>query len=194
MIQIKNITAILLAGGKSSRMGTDKGLIELNGESFMARIIAVVEPFVNKTMIVSNDPNHDVFNRKRVSDIIPDAGPLAGIFSGLFYSESDINLVISCDVPLINEAVLKALIDGYDPEMDVIQLQSQGKTIPLIALYKKHSMHQCLASLKKGERRLTKVVEQLKTKTIILDATLDPFVRNINTVDELKEIRHEIKD
>jgi len=194
MTQKKDITAILLAGGKSSRMGTDKGLIELNGASFMARIIRAVEPFVNKITIVSNDPNYDVFNLKRVSDIIPDAGPLAGIFSGLFYSESEVNLILSCDVPLINEAVIKILIDGYDPEMDVIQLQSQGKTIPLIALYKKHCMHRCLESLKKGERRLTKVVEQMNTKTIILDSSLEPLVRNINTVDELKEIRHELKD
>lgn len=194
MIQKKDITAILLAGGKSSRMGTDKGLIELNGASFMARIIRAVEPFVNKIVIVSNDPNYDVFNLKRVSDIIPDAGPLAGIFSGLFYSESEVNLVLSCDVPLINETVLKTLIDGYDPKMDVIQLQSQGKTMPLIALYKKHCMHACLESLKKGERRLTQVVEQMKTKTIILDSSLEPLVRNINTVNELKEIRHELKD
>ena len=194
MIQKKSITAIILAGGKSSRMGADKGLIDLNGRTFMARILKAVEPFVDKTMIVSNDSNYDVFPIKRVSDIILDAGPLAGIFSGLFYSESEVNLVLSCDVPLINEAVLNTLMEGYDAEGDVTQLQSRGKTMPLIALYKKQCMHPCLESLKKGERRLTKVVEQMKTKTIILDANLEPLVRNINTVDELKEIRHELEN
>lgn len=193
MIQKKNITAIVLAGGKSSRMGADKGFIDLDGSSFMARILQTVEPFVNRTMIVSNDPNYDVFKVKRVSDIILDAGPLAGIFSGLFYSESDVNLVLSCDIPLINEAVLKTLLAGYDSESDIVQLQSQGRTLPLIALYKKQCMHPCLEALKKGERRLTKVVEQLKTKTIVLDANLEPWVRNINTVEELKEIRHELE-
>lgn len=194
MIQKKDITAIVLAGGKSSRMGADKGFIDLNGTSFMTRILTTAKPFVNKTMIVSNDPNYDVFHIKRISDIIPNVGPLAGIFSGLFYSESEVNLVLSCDVPLINAAVLNTLMEGYDAESDVTQLQSEGKTIPLIALYKKHCMHPFLASLKKGERRLTKVVEQMKTKTIILDSNLEPFVRNINTADELKEIRHELKN
>ncbi|MEM7085309.1 MAG: molybdenum cofactor guanylyltransferase [Bacteroidota bacterium] len=193
MIQKKNISAIVLAGGKSSRMGVDKGFIDLNGQSFIARILKTVEPFVQQTLIVSNDPNYDVFKIKRVSDIITNSGPLAGIFSGLFYSESDVNLILSCDVPLINETVLHTLIEGYDPQNDVIQLQSKGKTMPLIALYKKQCMHTCLESLKKGERRLTKVVEQLKTKTIILDASLDPFVRNINTEKELKAIRHELE-
>jgi len=194
MIQKKDITAIVLAGGKSSRMGADKGFLELNGRSFMARIIETVEPLVNRIIVVSSDSNYDVFNKKRVADIIPNSGPLAGIFSGLFYSESEVNLVLSCDVPLINEAVLNTLIEGYDAESDVTQLQSRGKTMPLIALYKKHCMHPCLASLKMGERRLTKVVEQMKTKTIILDSNLEPLVRNINTVDELKEIRHEFKN
>jgi len=194
MIQKKDITAIVLAGGKSSRMGTDKGFIDLNGRSFMARIVETVEPFVNKIIIVSSDPNYDVFNKKRVVDIIPDSGPLAGIFSGLFYSESEVNLVLSCDVPLINDVVLNALIEGYDAESDVTQLQSNERTMPLIALYKKQCMHPCLEALKKGERRLTKVVEQLKTKTIALESSLTPLVRNINTVDELKEIRHELKN
>ena len=194
MIQKKDITAIVLAGGKSSRMGTDKGFIDLNGRSFMARIVETVEPFVNKIIIVSSDPNYDVFNKKRVVDIIPDSGPLAGIFSGLFYSESEVNLVLSCDVPLINDVVLNVLIEGYDTESDVTQLQSNERTMPLIALYKKQCMHPCLEALKKGERRLTKVVEQLKTKTIALESSLTPLVRNINTVDELKEIRHELKN
>jgi len=193
MIQNKNITAIILAGGKSSRMGADKGFMDLNGTSFMARILEAVKPFAYHTMIVSNDPNYDVFNVKRVADIIPDAGPLAGIFSGLFYTESDVNLVLSCDVPLINETVLKTLIEGYDLESEVTQLQSQGRTMPLIALYKKQCMHPCLEALKKGERRLTQVVSELKTKTIVLETNLEPWVRNINTVEELKEIRHELK-
>ena len=194
MIQKKDITAIVLAGGKSSRMGADKGFIDLNGSSFMARILENVTPMVHKTIIVSNDPSYDVFNVKRVSDIIPDSGPLAGIFTGLFYSESEVNLILSCDVPLINGTILNTLMEGYDAKSDVTQLQSQGKTMPLIALYKKQCMHPCLESLKKGERRLTTVVRQLKTKTIVLEANLEPLVRNINTLDELKAIRHELKN
>jgi len=193
MIQKKNITAIVLAGGKSSRMGADKGFIDLNGSSFMERILKTVEPCTQHKIIVSSNPKYDVFNAIRVSDIIPNAGPLAGLFSGLFYSESDVNLVLSCDVPLINIAVLNTLIDNYDPENDVTQVQSQGKSMPLIALYKKQCMHPCLEFLKKGERRLTEVVRQLKTKTIVLDSSLDPMVRNINTEDELKVIRHELE-
>jgi len=193
MIQKKDITAIVLAGGKSTRMGTDKGWIDINGATFMARIINTVRPLVSNIIIVSDDARYDQFGTKRVTDIIPDAGPLGGIFSGLFYSETAINLVLSCDVPLIHEAVITELLKGNDPEKDIVQLQSQGKTMPLIALYKKQCIHPILSSLKSGERRLTKVVSQLNTKTIVLDASLEKFVTNINTPEDLKLLQDELK-
>ena len=193
MGQIKDITGILLAGGKSSRMGSDKGFLKLNGATFMSLIIEAVQPLVNDIIIVSNNSEYDIFNLKRVDDIVKDAGPLAGLFTGLFYSETEYNLVLSCDVPLINNAVLDKLIEGLDSDTDVIQLQSQGKTMPLIALYKKQCMHQCLDQLKKGERRLRMAVEGLNTKTIALDPDLDPFVRNINTLSELTQLKNELE-
>ena len=193
MIQKKNITAILLAGGKSSRMGTDKGFVHLNGSPFASHIIEAVRPLVGQIMIVSTNTAYDVFKLKRVEDIIRDAGPLAGLFTALFYSETTYNLVLSCDIPLINGAVLNQLIEGFDPETDVTQIQSNGKTMPLIAIYKKECMHACLDQLKNGERRLQAAVATLKTKTITLDPELDPYVRNINTINELKEIRNELE-
>jgi molybdenum cofactor guanylyltransferase len=193
MIQKNNITGIVLAGGKSSRIGSDKGFLTLNDSTFMTHIIKAVKPFVDDIIIVSNNSDYDIFSLKRVEDIIEDAGPLAGLYSGLNESETEYNLVLSCDVPLINSAVLNKLIEGFDADKDVIQLKSKSKTMPLIALYKKHCMHQCLDLLQKGERRLRTAVEQLKTKTIQLDPDLDQYVRNINTLSELKELRSELE-
>lgn len=193
MIRKNDITGIVLAGGKSSRIGSDKGFLILNGSTFMSLIIKTVEPFVNDIIIVSNNSDYDVFKLKRVEDILEDAGPLAGLYSGLYESETEYNLVLSCDVPLINSVVLNKLIKGFDAEKDVIQLKSKNKTMPLIALYKRHCLHHCMDLLQKGERRLRTAVEQLNSKTIELDPDLDQYVRNINTVSELKKIRRELK-
>ncbi len=193
MINKSNITGIVLAGGKSTRMGNDKGLLNLNGVTFMSHIIETLKPLVNNIIIVSNNKNHDIFNLKRVEDIIKDAGPLAGLYTGLYHSNTENNLVLSCDVPLINTAVLNKLINGYDEKMDVIQLQSQDKTMPLIALYKKQCMHQCLTLLQKGERRLRFAVAQFNTKTIKLDSDLDYYIKNINTTQQLETLRNDLK-
>jgi molybdenum cofactor guanylyltransferase len=193
MINKNDITGIVLAGGKSSRIGSDKGFLSLNGTTFMSHIIKAIKPFVNDIIIVSNNSNYDVYKLQRVEDVIQDAGPLAGLYSGLYKSETEYNLVLSCDIPLVNGAVLIKLIEGFDAEKDVIQLKSKSKTMPLIAFYKKHCMHHCMELLQKGERRLRTAVEQLNTKTIQLDPELDPYVRNINTLSELKELRSELE-
>jgi len=193
MTHNKDITGIIIAGGKSSRMGTDKGFIELNGDSFMSRIIKALEPLVNDIIIVSNNADYDVFNLKRVEDIVADAGPLAGLYSGLYHSKTENNIVLSCDVPLINTTVLKTLTEDIKDDINVIQLEINNKTMPLIALYKKQCMHQCLELLKQGERRLRFAVSQFKTKTIILDQHLERYVKNINTINQLNALKNEVE-
>lgn len=188
---MKKITGIILAGGKSSRMGTDKGLITLNGKLFMQHCIDALKPLVNETIIVSNNADYDVFGLNRFEDTIENAGPLAGVFTGLKHSKTDYNLVLSCDVPLINSKILNKLMSAIDERFEVIQIESLGKTMPLIALYKKQCEHKFLELLNQGERRLQYAVGQLQTKNIVLKTDETIFVKNINTPKELNETKNE---
>ena len=120
MMDKQNTTGIILAGGKSIRMGSDKGFILYNDATFMSHVIAALQPFVSEIIIVSNHSEYDIFKLKRVKDKFEDAGPLAGLYSGLANSETENNLVLSCDVPLINNEILKVLVEGYDSEVDVV--------------------------------------------------------------------------
>lgn len=188
MINKSNITGIILAGGKSSRMGTDKGTLVLNKKTFIQHIIEAMEPLVNNIIIVSDNPNHSEFNIKRVEDSIKNAGPLAGIYSGLQHSKTDYNLVVSCDVPLITSKVLQELIKNYEEGFNVIQLESHLKSMPLTAIYKKTCLQLIKDLLDKGERRVRFAVSQLKTKTIKLDDEASSGLKNINTKEEFDAI------
>jgi molybdenum cofactor guanylyltransferase len=188
-----NITGIILAGGKSTRMGSDKGFMEIDGTSFMSRIINALTPFVKEIIIVSDNPNYDSFGLKRVEDIIKNSGPLAGLYTALEHSKTEDNLVLSCDVPLINHKVILELIQACDSEADIVQIKSGGRIMPLVAMYKKRCLGSCLRLLQNGERRLRSIQTDLITKTIDLKFDYAPYVRNINTIEELKEIRHEIE-
>lgn len=183
----KHITGIVLAGGKSKRMGSDKGFVLYNGKPFIQHSIDALEPLVSEIIIVSNNPEYDIFKKKRVADIIPDAGPLAGLYTGLHHSKTEDNLVLSCDVPLINTIVLKELIN-HSHEADIVQIESQDRKMPLIALYKKKCKDQCLSLLEQGERRLRVLVAQSNTKTIRLNKILEGYTKNVNTPIELKDI------
>jgi len=189
-----NITGIILAGGKSTRMGTDKGFVKFNNKTFIQHIIDTLQPLVNEIIIVSNNPNYDVFKLKRVDDIIENSGPIAGLYTGLHHSNTEYNLVLSCDTPLINQEIFKQLISHTNKDIEVIQIESEGKTMPLIALYHKKCENTCLKLLKSGERRLRFLIKQLKSKTIVLDATLGKYTANINSQSDLKNLNNEFED
>ena len=193
MIEEKNITGIVLAGGKSSRMGSDKGLLKIDDTTFIERIIEAMKPLVNQIIIVSNNPEYDQFGYTRIEDDIKDSGPLAGLYSGLKHSNSEFNLILSCDIPLIKTEMLKMLVEADYKNNEVTQIECNGKTMPLIAIYQKKCMHKCLELLQQGERRLRIAVNQMKTNTILIDTEFDVFVQNINTKEDVKTISHAIE-
>ncbi|ULC58496.1 molybdenum cofactor guanylyltransferase [Flaviramulus sp. BrNp1-15] len=190
MIDKKDITGIILAGGKSSRMGTDKGFLKLNKKHFVQYSIEALQPLVSDIIIVSDNSDYDAFGYKRVNDIVKHAGPVSGIYSGLEASKTEYNLVLSCDIPLINSKLLQTLIKGIDSSSDVIQIESNGKTMPLIALYKKQCKDTFYKLLESGERRLRIVVNNCHVKNISLDLEDDIYTKNINTKEELKQIEN----
>ncbi|TGV01484.1 molybdenum cofactor guanylyltransferase [Flavivirga rizhaonensis] len=194
MIDKKNITGIILAGGKSSRMGTDKGFLILNEKPFIQHSMDALKPLVSEIIIVSDNPDYDILGYKRVTDTIKDAGPVAGICSGLEASKTDYNLVLSCDIPLIKTGILDKLIVNTDADSDIIQIESNGKTMPLIALYKKQCSSIFSNLLKKDERRLRIAVNQCRVKNISLSYHDYKTTMNVNTKEELKQLEDAHKD
>ena len=188
MIDKKQITGIILSGGKSSRMGTDKGFLMYAGKSFIEHSIEALRSLVSNIIIVSNNEEYDVFGLKRIEDVIVNAGPLAGIYSGLKFSSTAYNLVLSCDIPLIKGQILERLINAIDVDAQVIQIESDGKSMPLIALYKKSCEHTFLKLLNEGERRLQFAVNRCHVKNVVLNKEEELFTQNINTQKELKAI------
>lgn len=188
MIEKKNITGIILAGGKSSRMGTDKGFLRLNNKPFVQYSIEALQPLVSEILIVSDNPKYDTFGLKRITDITKDAGPVAGIYSGLEASKTEVNLILSCDIPLITSEVLQKLIEAVDDASDIIQAESNGKTMPLIALYKRSVKDRFKSFLKQDERRLRIAIKGCIYKNVVLDEAFQNATLNVNTKEEFKHI------
>lgn len=191
MIIKKQITGIILSGGKSSRMGSDKGLLNLMGKPFVQYSIDALEPLVSEIIIVSNNKDYDAFGLKRINDEIENAGPLAGIYSGLKHSKTEYNLVLSCDIPLINPDILHLLVEAIDDTSEVIQIETQNKTMPLIALYKNCCASTFYKLLLNDERRLRFAVNQCKVKNVKLESENSIHTMNINTPEEYKMITND---
>lgn len=190
MIAKTKITGIILAGGKSSRMGTDKGLLFFDEKMFIQHIIDSITPLVSEICIVSSNPEYDQFGHNRVEDIIKNSGPIGGIHAGLSSSETEYSLILSCDVPLVTSELLKKLLTKENIEFDIVQFETNGNTIPLIALFKKQCRKKCQELLDQGEKRLRKLVSELHTRTISLPKEEHILVSNINTMKDLNEIKN----
>lgn len=191
MIAKEHITGIILAGGKSSRMGTDKGMVKVNGKPFIINILNALEPLVGQIIIVSDNKTYEQFGHKRINDVIANAGPLAGLYSGLAQSKTVFNLVLSCDVPMINTQVLSLLLNEANDQTDVVLVESNGKTMPLIALYKKYCASHFYTQLQAKQLGIHKAISKLNVKIVRLKTSLEKYVVNINTPHDLKAIKDE---
>ena len=124
-----DITSIVLAGGRSLRLGRDKATETINGQSLVKRVVTSLSSLTNNIIIVSgNDKAYlglDGYPGLRVvADVYPGKGPLVGIYSGLTASAAEYNLVVACDMPFLNRELIAYLFKeraGYDvvlPRLD----------------------------------------------------------------------------
>ncbi|MEP0266621.1 molybdenum cofactor guanylyltransferase [Dokdonia sp.] len=186
-----NITGIILSGGKSSRMGTDKGFVTWRDKLFVQHSIDALKPIVHEIIIVSDYPKYDTLGYKRVEDSIPEAGPLSGLYSGLKESNTELNLVLSCDVPLITSDILEELIARYRKGTTAVVCEVSTNIMPLVALYNKNCYKVCESLLQSGERRMMRLIEKLdNTSYLVLNDKQSECVKNINSLDDLKELNN----
>lgn len=132
--QKRTISIFILAGGKSSRMGRDKGLIPLKGRPMISYLIETIEGLDLPIFIISNEPGYKSFGYPVFPDLVKDKGPLGGILSALSHTEVDHCLVLSCDSPFTSQDVIKELIS--EAVLDQITLgQLGGKLLPFPGVY-----------------------------------------------------------
>ncbi|MDZ7623820.1 MAG: molybdenum cofactor guanylyltransferase [Ignavibacteriaceae bacterium] len=132
-----DITGIILSGGKSSRMGTDKALLKLGDESIIERMTKLMKSIFNEVFIVTNTPDDYRFLRVPLyEDIHKHKGPLSGIHSGLVHSSTEKNFFISCDLPLISKALIEYIVE-FKSDKPVKYCIASGRHHYLAGIYRK---------------------------------------------------------
>lgn len=178
------LTAIILCGGRSTRMGQDKGSLPIGDESMLDRIVRIVRAIADDVIVVARRDQRVPADVRLVHDPVEDLGPLAGIAAGLAASTSDLNVVVACDMPLINPQVLKrlaSLIDDHDACVAV----ADGHASALCGIYRSRIAPDAQALLDSGERRVMRLLDQIQTKRVEAAAfrDLDPRLETFISVD-----------
>jgi len=186
----KRATAIILAGGRSSRMGADKSLLSVDGQPIIETICERLAGRFDQILISANEPEKLAFlGLEVVPDRIPGQGPLMGIASALEASSSELNFVVACDIPRIHigfveEMLAEAERSGADV---VVPTTGSEEYEPLFAVYRKSALESINKVLASGGRRISDIFAQCRVKYVRLTDT--EWLRNLNTPAEYEEFR-----
>ncbi len=181
------ITGIILAGGQSSRMGTDKALIRLNGKTLMENAIEICKPVCSAILISSNNPKHKNFGFAVIPDEINNCGPMSGIYSCLNKSETDWNFIISVDTALIPEDFVHFLISETGEFDAVVPIHENGKE-PLVALYRKNCVPVIQERIELKNYKMYNLLNEFNTKFINVDSWVQKYpaiFKNINRPEDI---------
>ncbi|MEZ4917235.1 MAG: molybdenum cofactor guanylyltransferase [Chitinophagales bacterium] len=191
MKKTNSITGIILAGGKSSRMGTNKALIPINNVPMIEQIINTLNFICDDIIVIANNDLPIKGNFKIQKDIIENCGPMGGIHAGLNASSSFKNIIVSCDAPYTNLKALQCLID-YTKNSNCTLFEHENKMHPLPGCYTTNCLPTITENLTQNKLKLRETVTSLNPKMINIEKLLfkKDYLKaliNINTPEDLKE-------
>jgi molybdopterin-guanine dinucleotide biosynthesis protein A len=188
-----DLTAFILAGGKSTRMGADKPFIMIEGRTLLARAVELARSVTPDVRIVGDPAKFATF-APVVGDIFPNCGPLGGIHAPLRSSPTELNLILAVDIPFVSAALLQYLIARarHSASATVTVAHSGGNWQPLCAIYRRDFADTAEQSLRTGHYKIDKLFGATSTQKIAEEelraAGLPPnLFRNLNTREELAE-------
>lgn len=175
-----DVTGAILAGGRSSRMGTDKALLSAGGEPFIGRVAGALHSVLREVMIISDHSGrYDFLNLPVFPDYWPSCGPLAGIHSALVRVTTRKVLACPCDLPDVTPALFESLISARTKHPIVIASQNDNVQ-PLCGIYDVSLIPLMEGHLKRGQRSVRVFIEEAGALTVRFDAD-PPMLTNLNT-------------
>ncbi|GAB7026865.1 molybdenum cofactor guanylyltransferase [Geotalea toluenoxydans] len=194
--EIPNITGVILAGGTSSRMGSNKALLPYQGRRLIENVYGHLAAVFTEVLVVTNAPQQYRFLPcMKVKDVFAGGGALAGIHAGLCQSGSPAVFVVACDMPYLNEAFIRHLASKA-ASVDVVIPRGPAGLEPLHAVYGRGCLAAMEASLIRGEKKISSFFGETTVEIVTEEhiTTFDPefkSFRNINTPMDYYRLRAE---
>ncbi|MBI1750241.1 MAG: molybdenum cofactor guanylyltransferase [Acidobacteria bacterium] len=154
--KFQNVSAFILAGGSSSRMGADKALLELAGQPLLLRTARLLDAFVTPVTVIGDPSLYASLGLPVFPDDVPGLGPLGGIATALRISRMPWNLVVACDLPYLTAAWIDFLISrALAAHADALLPASERGPEPLCAMYHARCAPVISTALARGVRKVT---------------------------------------
>lgn len=186
-------TAIILAGGKSSRMGTNKALLPIFDKTVIEHIVDCSKQVADEVIVVTNEQaQYEFLNIPLVSDSYKECGPLAGLEAGLQVAKYDKCVLIACDMPFISGEVIEYLVNDLN-HYDAVLPRVNGKLHPLFAAYRKTCLAPARKKLREKALRMVDLLDEVNTKIVnedelaVKQSDIQNTFFNMNRPDEFQK-------
>lgn len=193
---VQAISAVVLAGGESRRLGQDKCMLLVDGQPLLTRTLALLASLAGDLVVVSNDPHRtrDVpFAVRLVPDRTPGVGALMGLYSGLRAARHQRAVAVACDMPFLNLPLLRYMVD-LSADYDVVLPRVGDMVEPLHAIYGKGCLGPMERQLALGRRRIISFFDDVRVR-YVEEAEVDRYdprhlsFLNVNTPDDWRRVQ-----
>ena len=192
--RIAKISGVALAGGMSRRLGRNKAVEKIGGESLIERVVGRLSQVSSETIVVvAEESRAEALNLppwvRTAADIYPGSGSLGGIFTGLSAAKGDYGIVVACDMPFLNTELLRFMAD-IAADFDAVVPRVEGRPEPLHAIYSKSCLEPIEHRLKRKDLKIALFFDEIRVAYIEEEDidSLDPHhlsFFNVNTQEDL---------
>ena len=190
--KMKTVVAYILAGGRSSRMGRDKALLQLAGKPLIARAVELAQEVTGNVKIVG-EPEKFAAYAAVVADVYRDRGPLGGIHAALRESEAELNLILAVDLPYIPARFLEYLLTRAESSNAAVTVPFlAGYFQPLCAVYSKQFLSPAEQALAEGRNKIDQLFGEvmlcaISEKNMAANGFNSSIFRNLNTPEDWEQ-------
>jgi molybdenum cofactor guanylyltransferase len=182
-------TGFVTAGGRSSRMGTDKAWLELGGKTMIEHVIAAVAPVTSSVAIIANDPKYARLGLQVFADTNRGVGPLEAIRTALANSITSRVVLVGCDLPFVTSELFSFLLGLEGGHQTVVPLSREGLLEPLCAVYSTDALAVVTELITRGERKVQRLFDRVPTRFLAFAEIshlrgAELFFENVNTGQE----------
>ena len=181
------VTGVLLAGGRSSRMGRPKHLLLANGIPFWRRALDALKPTDRVAVSVREELPEFKGKLRQWEDLHKDLGPIGALETTLLRAETPLVLIVPCDAPFLTEGFVRALLAAWEEGADCLIVRQRDRLNPLMGVYSKTALPAVQEAAERKECRMTALLSHLKWREFAVPEEFETAVWNINTPEEYEQ-------
>ncbi len=184
------VTGLILLGGRSSRYGANKALVEIEGVRLIDRVAGLMKAIFHRVILATNTPDEYAYlQMPMVQDLIKGLGPMGGIYTGLMTMLDEAGFVVACDMPFLSGRLIRHMVDVRD-DFEAVVPRMDWMLEPLHALYSKKCLPVIQEAIEQHQHQIAKCFAGLRVRYVdeeelrLSDPDLKSFF-NINKPEDL---------